>query len=319
MSSSNIPVSLRGHQVTLYQLSSQLHSQVRRPVRTTRAAAKNAENATARATRLTTRSKTVPATATIAGREPVFTRPPSAAAKGKSAATDEPAPPTAAKTRRGALLEVTRLVTNNDTKGKASSTLKGKEKEISTVPEKSKPVLVNVRKPLQETAATRLATRRVTRSTTLPTSTNKSQPTKQVEKRVAPKAPVIREEPEPVTEKTQEKPQATLNVSSSSLRKRPSNLAEQTEEPQRVSKRLHTETKDSARLRDNSREEADGIAAALLQQDREPEPATSSKRWTDLDADDWEDPAMAREYITEICEYWKRVEVRFARLGWNFR
>lgn len=274
---------------------------------------KNAENATARATRLTTRSKTVPATATIAPREPVFTRPPSAAVKGKSAAPDEPVPSAAVKTRRGALLEVTRLVTNNDTKGKASSTLKGKEKETSTVPEKSKPVLVNVRKPLQETAATRLATRRVTRSATLPT--NKSQPTKQVEKRVAPKAPVIREEPEPVTEKTQEKPQAALNVPSSSLRKRSSNLAEQTEEPLRVSKRLHTETKDAAQLRDNSREEADAIAAALLQQDREPEPATTSKRWTDLDADDWEDPAMAREYITEICEYWRRVEVRFARLG----
>ena len=287
-------------------------------MRTTRATAKNAENATARATRLTTRSKTVPATATIAAREPVFTRPSSAAAKGKSAAPDDPAPSNAVKTRRGALLEVTRLVTNNDTKSKASSVLKGKEKEASTVPEKSKPALVNVRKPLHETAATRVATRRVTRSATLPT--NKSQPTKQVEKRVALKAPVIREEPKPpVTEKTREKPQAALNVPSSSLRKRSSNLTEQTEEPLRVSKRLHTETKDAARLRENSREEADSIAAALLQQDREPEPATTSKRWTDLDADDWEDPAMAREYITEICEYWKRVEVGFAQLGWYFR
>ena len=287
-------------------------------MRATRATAKNAENATARATRLTTRSKTVPATATIAAREPVFTRPPSAAAKGKSAALEDPAPSTAVKTRRGALLEVTKLVTNNDTKVKASSTLKGKEKETSTVPEKPKAVLVNVRKPLQETTAARVAARRVTRSATVnvPTGTNKSQLTRQVEKRVASKAPVIPEEPKLVTENAQQ--QAALNVPSSSLRKRSSNLAEQTEEPLRVSKRLHTETEDAAGPRDNSQEEADSVAAALLQHDKEPEPAAPGKRWSDLDADDWEDPAMAREYITEICQYLKRVEVSFPSVNGIF-
>ena len=47
----------------------------------------------------------------------------------------------AVKTGRGALLEVTKIVTNNDAKGEASSTPKGKEKETSSVPEKSKPFL----------------------------------------------------------------------------------------------------------------------------------------------------------------------------------
>ena len=285
-------------------------------MRTTRATAKNVENATARTTRLTTRSKTVPATATIAAKEPVFTRP---TAKGKSAAPEDPAPSAAVKTRRGALLEVTKLVTNNDAKGKASSTLKGKEKEASSVPEKSKPVLVNVRKPLQETTATRAAPRRVTRSATItvPASTNKLKPTRQVGRRAAvPEAP-IPEQPEPVAEEAQKTEQTTLNVPSSSLRKRPSNLAEQTEELLRVSKRLHTETRDAAKLHDDSQEEVDRVAAALMQHDLQPEPVATSQQWTDLDTDDWEDPAMASEYITEICKYWKRVEVCSAQLGWN--
>jgi len=288
-------------------------------VRTTRATAKNVENATARVTRLTTRSKTVPAAATIAAKEPVFTRPPAAAAKGKSAAPEDPAPSAAVKTRRGALLEVTKLVTNNDAKGKARSTLKGKEKETSSVPEKSKPVLVNVRKPLQETTTTRVAARRVTRSATIiaHASTNKPQPTRQVGKRVVvPEAP-IPEQLGPVSEEAQEKGQTTLNVPSSSLRKRSSNLAEQTEELLRVSKRLHTETRDAPKPHDDSQEEVDRVAAALMQHDLQPESVATSQQWTDLDADDWEDPAMASEYITEICEYLKRVEVCSAQLGWN--
>ncbi|KAK2461034.1 hypothetical protein APHAL10511_006975 [Amanita phalloides] len=293
MSSSNIPV--------------------RRGLRTTRAAAKNVENATARVTRPTTRSKTVPVTAAIGGREPVFTRPPPIATKGKSAAPDDPLPSTAAKTRRGALVEVTKLVTNNDTKSKATSTLKGKEKDTTTAPEKSKPVLVNIRKPLQETRA---ATRRTTRSNTVtaPTtaSASKQQPIRQARKSVVVtethEKPIIQEEAKPALEKNQETQQKTLVIPPSSVRKRSSNLAEQTEEPPRVSKKLHTGKEVAPALRDDSQLEVDKVATDLIQPDTEPEPIATGRQWTDLDADDWEDPAMASEYVHEICDYWKRVE-----------
>ena len=229
-------------------------------------------------------------------------------------------PPVAVKTRRGALLEVTKLVTNNDTKGKANLMLKGKEKDTTAAPEKAKPVLVNVRKPLQETTTTRVAMRRVTRSvgaiapTTTATSTSK-QPNKQAKKAVVPEVrtvPIIPEEsePEPAITKVEES-LTTLVPPSSSLRKRSSILVEQTEEPPRVTKRLHTESKKAERkIQDDSQEEADRVAVDLILHDVELEPASEGQQWTDLDADDWEDPAMASEYVAEICKYWKRVEVR---------
>ncbi|KAF8624976.1 hypothetical protein AX15_005611 [Amanita polypyramis BW_CC] len=266
-----------------------------------------------------TRSKAVPtAGTTTTVREPVFTRPPPAATKGKSIPPESVPPVETVKTRRGALLEVTKLVTNNDSKRKTSATLKGKEKETIAALEKAKPVLTNVRRPLQETATTRTATRRITRSTAaaVPTTTTTTtkQPSRLAKKTVVPEVctePAIPEEsePEPVIAKVKE-PQTAFIPPPSSIRKRSSNLAEQTEEPPRVTKRLHTEKEKTERKdQDDSQEEADKVAIGLILHDVDPESPSKSQQWSDLDADDWEDPAMASEYVVEICKYWKRIEI----------
>jgi G2/mitotic-specific cyclin 1/2 len=33
-------------------------------------------------------------------------------------------------------------------------------------------------------------------------------------------------------------------------------------------------------------------------------------KWDDLDAEDWDDPAMASEYVVDVCHYLKEAEVR---------
>ncbi|KAF8634824.1 hypothetical protein AX17_004075 [Amanita inopinata Kibby_2008] len=283
---------------------------VRRGSRTTRTTAKNAENATARVTRATARAKTSATTSgTTLACEPPTTRQPTATAnKGKAVSTENATATAGVKTRRGALIEVTKLVTNNNvTKNKATSTVKGKEKETAVAPAKAKPVLVDVRKPLHET--TRAAARRVTRASASTTATT-SKPVRQVKKPVVSKG--HKEPPVQILEKSQ--PIAPLPVEpapSSSLRKRPSHLDDHPDEPPRVFKRQHTEKVEEVKPpRDDSQAEVDKVAADLVQLDTDASPEPTASQWTDLDADDWDDPLMASEYVAGICNYWREIEVK---------
>ncbi|PFH48095.1 hypothetical protein AMATHDRAFT_66250 [Amanita thiersii Skay4041] len=310
---------------------------VRRPARTTRAAVKDAENNIARVTRPTTRAKTLAAaaTATTSTREPVFTRPPSSTvAKAK---LENGSVATSVKTRRGALLEVTKQVTNNNA-GKVKATAKGKEKETDVAPTKTKPVLVDVRKPLQDAA------RPITRRTIKPISTAAATVTKPTVARkttrqiksAASIPKTISEKPrQPATRVVKSSVRSapeTQPIAPSSLRKRTSNLDDDPMEEEREFKRQHTE-RDVEMLppRDESQLEVDTVAADLVHIDIETVPvqATSEQLWTDLDADDIEDPLMASEYIIDICDYWKRIELESLpnsnymdyqkELSWHFR
>lgn len=289
---------------------------VRRVVRT-RAAARDTENETARTTRPTTRARTVAAAAgaTTTTRKPVFSRPPSSATatKAKSTGPENTVPTAAVKPRRGALVEVTKRVTNKDAKSNATIASKGKGKETAAAPEKPKQVLVDTQKT-QDTKATRATTRRTTRSTVAVGSTSRRPITAQASKKPLPEAPIKN----PVHGKSllqnvkerQPSAQTSLVRGSSTLQKRSSNLTEQAEAP-RDSKRLHTEQEQVVPLQpvhDDSQEEVEVVAVDLMQQDPEPEPESQEPKWRDLDADDWEDPLMASEYVHQICDYWKRVE-----------
>jgi G2/mitotic-specific cyclin 1/2 len=74
------------------------------------------------------------------------------------------------------------------------------------------------------------------------------------------------------------------------------------EEVERISKRRHT---DDERVED-SQAEADKIAADLQATELSP-----IQLWDDLDAGDWDDPLMVSEYVTEVCDYLKEIEVRW--------
>ncbi|KAF5318683.1 hypothetical protein D9619_010678 [Psilocybe cf. subviscida] len=245
---------------------------VRRATRLARPVKDN-ENANARPSRLTTRSKTVgvPAAGTsVTTRATAST----AASKAKSV-VPAPEKETGVKRKREALVEVT--ANNKDienAKGKDGKEGKDGATKETIVKPVAKPVIKPPSRRIAATAGKRLVARAVSVS---------KETTTTIEEKVAVEAkPVVLE---PIIEaKPVQKPVVeTMEIDET-----------------RQSKRRHTDTKP---LQDDSQLEADKVAAEL--EAAEP----SVQHWDDLDADDWDDPIMVSEYVSEVCVYLKQIEL----------
>lgn len=235
--------------------------------------AKDSENANARPSRLTTRSKTVgrvTAGTSVTTRATAST----AASKAKSIA---PAPEkeTGVKRKREALVEVTANSKNAvNVKGKEGKEGKDDATKETIVKPAAKPVI----KPPSRRIAAAVGKRLVARATSVAKETTTSVEEKvEVQAKLVVLKPIVEAKPveEPVIE--------TMETDET-----------------RQSKRRHTDTKP---LQDDSQLEADTVAAEL--EAAEP----SVQLWDDLDADDWDDPIMVSEYVSEVCVYLKQIEV----------
>ena len=282
--------------------------------------AKDTENANVRP-RLNTRAKaalaatgvgvgaSATATAITNTRATVSTRATASttASKAKSVASTITTEAAGAKRKREVLVEVTGLVTNNKEKGTSGAGgLKGKEKEIEAAggATTTAKVAKYVVKPSVKTGGTRSvagytlrrALRSASQSTTIINSkTDTDGTTSQQNEKMEVDDPLDVPPPLPMAS----------SVTSKCL---PTVVAE--EDVERAFKKRHTEkqTLQAKELEtlDESQAEADTVAAELVE-----EIAPSVQLWDDLDAEDWDDPVMVSEYVVDVCDYLKEVEVCF--------
>ncbi|KAF8999074.1 cyclin-like protein [Cyathus striatus] len=260
---------------------------VQRTSRTTRTK-RDAENATARPSR-------------VSIRKALATRSTTTGVSGNGT-TSIPGKPeeiidkrNAVKRKRDVLVEVTGLVTNNKTRI-AGGITKSKMKEPPAPIEKAK---VN---------------------TTVFTGARSSKPLERIASNVTTRTIVSVRPQQEVTRKPLVKerdtiPDSNLMILDTHQDMHTNNnedvMQEAAEELERASKRRHTELARLAiegSLIDQSQLDADKIAAELVNLETEVDTA-GLQSWDDLDADDWDDPLMVSEYVTEVCEYWKEIEV----------
>lgn len=263
------------HPGTYLFISTQLSvylAQVRRATRLVRPA-KDSENANARPSKLATRAKTVGGV--TAGTSATTGATASTAASKAKAVVPAPEKETGVKRKREALVEVTANNKNTvNLKGKDGKEGKEGTSKETIVKPAAKPVIRPPSRRIAPAAGKRLVARAVSvaREATAP-----------IEEKVEAEAePVVLEpivEPELVEEPVVE----TLELDET-----------------RQYKRRHTDTKP---LQDDSQAEADRVAAEL--EAAEP----SVQLWDDLDADDWDDPIMVSEYVSDVCVYLKQIEV----------
>lgn len=250
--------------------------------------AKDAENTNARPSRLS-RAKSLAASAT-ALLEPVTARVAAPAVAVKVKATGSKTEAAAVKRKRDILVEVTSLVANNKGKAKMDAMINGKEKEEpvdQAVPSKKQVVTKAEREPLR--AVSGPITRRMSKSSG-------------VVVKARPALAVVKERPVPVPS-IHDIP-ATHQSTVEPTSKRRAFQAIDDAEVERVFKKRHT----TPEVQDESQLDADLIAAELA--DVGPELSAELKLWDDLDAEDWDDPAMISEYVVDVCQYLKEVEVR---------
>ncbi|KAG6909919.1 hypothetical protein DXG01_014439 [Tephrocybe rancida] len=247
--------------------------QLRRTTRIARAIVKDNENANARPSRALTRSK---ATATDA---PTARQTTIVSLAGKVKAGDDKA---VGKRKREALVEVTG-VSNNNRKTKEGGKGKEKEKEVEVVaeePAKPRAFGRQVMRPISGAAA-----QRSSRSTSISTTTsNATTDSSSVVQATRPTVFTRRPALKPIGEA----------------------------ETDRAAKRRHTE-ETARRVEDESQIEADKIADELVDLDQEVADGPTKEEiqgWDDLDAGDWDDPAMVSEYVAEVCVYLKEIELQ---------
>ncbi|KAF9457551.1 cyclin-like protein [Collybia nuda] len=299
----------------------------RRVTRTTRTTtAKDNENANARPSRITTRAKptsllaTTTATATGGSRATAGT----AASRAKMNINGDPkADATAGKRKREALGEVTGLVTNN----RLTAAGKGKDKEdpkkekFDGVVLKSKTIVA--RQPLRTVAGTRQGQV----SKTAPGEVKEDNEVVKVSDDNA----MIVDPPPPtlpsitVRKSIIAKENAAAAIRRSDAHRRASarsiataqRQAAEDVEADRVFKKRRTsseapedsEATEEAKLRAEEEEAAVRIAEELEAYAEEPEADPDNSPWDDLDADDNDDPLMVSEYVVEIFNYLKQVEL----------
>lgn len=198
-------------------------------------------------------------------------------------------------------------VSNNNRKTKAGGTTKGKGKDVAEEEVASKPAHTAVSRPTRESLrATVGVAERHSRSTSVSTTTSQTLHT------------VVKlgvQEGDAATITIDKKTKATFTQPAVPVfRRKPSIKALDEAEADRAFKRRHTEAR-APKPEDESQAEADKIAADLA--DLEPEileaeaKAEEVQLWEDLDAADWDDPAMVSEYVAEVCVYLKQIEVIF--------
>ena len=239
---------------------------------------KDSENANARPSRLTSRSKLGAATTATSARATGST----AASKAKSIASDSTKEEAGVKRKREVLVEVTGLVTNNKTK---STDVKGKDGgKLKEAIAKPKAIATSTRRFIGGAAL-----RRIPRATSESTTVSKTDTDATTDSK-------------PSVDHASEKMEIDQVLPSTK---------EEDEESQRVFKRRHTEEKPviAAEVLDDSQAEADKVAAQL-----EVEPSSSNAQlWDDLDEEDFDDPVMVSEYVVDVCVYLKEIEVRVLR------
>ncbi|KAH0581885.1 hypothetical protein H2248_011569 [Termitomyces sp. 'cryptogamus'] len=298
----------------------------RRVTRTTRTAtAKDSENANARPSRITTRTKPASlASATIAAGGTSRATAGTAASRGKINAENK-VDAIAGKRKREALGEVTSLLTNNK-----PAVGKGKDKEA--VKEKFDGVVIKSkapvsRQPLRTVAGTRQAAR-----TTAATATKVL-----VLEEVKEKAAKVEDDNAMVVDPPAlQVPSITIRKSSVS-KERNSTTQSRSDAQRRISLRTATVQRqvDDAesdrvfkkrRTSSETPEEIPGevegdqllneeelavaqLAAEFESYADEPEADPEGSQWDDLDADDIDDPLMVSDYVVEIFNYLKQIEI----------
>ena len=284
---SSIPVSLN---FFLHLLSPFVNSVIHQVRRTTRVARSTKDNENANAinarARVSTRTKSTAVSGggtAAAASSTRGTTGPTIASKAKTVAKDVTAKETTGtKRKREALSEVTTLVTNNNTvKGKetVAGAGVGTKAKVVVKPTGSK----TGRVPLGTVATRRERPARVgSESTTVSTKTDaESILDSRTGSSYSPVGDVKMDVDVPLPSVEEEK-------------------AKDGDEARRVFKKRHKDLKP-----DNSQVEADKVAAELQAAETTPD----IQLWDDLDADDWDDPLMVSEYVVDVCEYLKEIEV----------
>ncbi|KAF8734374.1 hypothetical protein AX14_003331 [Amanita brunnescens Koide BX004] len=295
----------------------------RRMTRTTRVMApKDNENANARPSRISTRAKpltSTSATTGLASTTETVTRATGATAASKAkaiAASVDPKIVTSAKRKREALGEVTSLVTNNRLRPLAG---KGKVKE-----EKFDGVVLNKtktsvsRQPLRTVASTRQTTTVATKVQSLETVTENTGVHQRDENAMAVDPP--RRLPSLTVRRSLVKGPSKVGTHQrvASVSGVPARQEKDEEETNRAWKKVRTSseppeeehpTVNAAQLHAKEDEATAKIAAQFETDFEELEADPDGPEWDDLDADDVDDPLMVSEYVNEIFDYMKQLEL----------
>ncbi|KIJ61454.1 hypothetical protein HYDPIDRAFT_177035 [Hydnomerulius pinastri MD-312] len=317
----------------------------RRVTRTTRATVqKDNENATARPSRLVSRTKPPSSNgATVAtGPSGVLSRATAAtaASRAKVGSQDENKvdPALQGKRKREALGEVTKNVNKNKTASLASKEAKGKSKEVAPpVKEKFDGVVIKskpppsagTRPPLRTVAGS--ATRRTTKGTA---ASSQIRPLDEVKEDLV-ESHTHEEDAMAIDDHVAAGPTTAANrrtshrrsavvtaqvitqeVHRADIAKRTTsyiNVKHETREEgedNRVFKKRRTSSDipDEAKLFEEEHE-AEVAAALEADVDSEPEADPNGDEWDDLDAEDGDDPLMVSEYVHEIFNYMKEIEL----------
>jgi len=264
-----------------------MDAQVRRTTRTTRSTKDN-ENATVTArasSRVTTRAKsTVVGAGGNAGTLGITRA--TVASKARASSKE----PTGTKRKREALLEVTTLVTNHtnlDAGGMEKSSIAGAGAKAKTV---VKPSISRTGRGV--ISGKRGLTARAGSESTTSTKTD-GESTSTFETKTSTNTSGHADEKMEVDEPPVKLPRVQEELVA---------LAEEDEDVERVSKKRHT---DEEPVLEDSQVETDQIAAELQATELSP-----IQTWNDLDAEDWDDPLMVSEYVADVCDYLKEIEVR---------
>ncbi|KAG6854408.1 hypothetical protein C0991_006950 [Blastosporella zonata] len=322
--------------------------QTRRVTRTTRTAtAKDTENANARPSRITTRAKPVSlATATTATGRASRATAGTTASRGKiNAESKDKGDAIAGKRKREALGEVTSLMGNN--KPVASQ---GKDKENPK--EKFDGVVIKTKVPVSRQQLRSVAgTRQNARTTTATTKTKVMEQVKEDLIRVDDDNAMAIDPPQQIPSITvrkslisKEKPVTTqlrsdaVSQRRASLRKATTKQQGEDAESSRAFKKRRTSSEapeeDPATAGEEHKLNEEELAAARLALEIEAyadevEADPEGSQWDDLDADDSDDPLMISEYVVDIFNYLKQIEITTMpnpnymasqkELGWKMR
>lgn len=293
-------------------------------------APKDNENANARPSRISTRAKppsSTSATTGLANATEVVTRATGATASSKAkaiAASVDPKILTSVKRKREALGEVTSLVTNNRLRPLVG---KGKVKEDKfdgVVLNKTK-VSVS-RQPLRTVASTRQGAKTsivATRVESLEAVTEHIDVHRERNENAMVIDPPQRLPSLTVRRSSVKVPDVSSKVSMphriSSVSGVPVRQEKDEEEAHRACKKIRTSSEpleeeppavNTAQLRAKEEEVTTKIAAQFEASFEEVEADPDGPDWEDLDADDIDDPLMVSEYVNEIFDYMKQLEVR---------
>lgn len=271
--------------------------------RATRSVSRDAENVNARPSRITTRAKPPSSS--------------SATAAGVTTRASVLADAAIQKRKREALGEVTGKSVNN--RVKSATDAKGKGKETTTALKPTKPTAPTTTTTTSRVPLRSVATRSTRNNTVVQTKAQKPEPVV-VDHRQSKAVPVV-EIPVPVqtTRRAVRSTVTTTTVRRTVHRRAPVARAEpEVEEPASKRRRTSSEVGDeeykevgNQALLDNIAEESEPAYAE--DENVEPvatrEPVIEVQDWDDLDRDDDDDPLMVSEYVADIFNYLKTVEV----------